>query len=736
MARKRLIARREPVLAVAVPAAGGQVLDYLPPRGAGPPPVGARVRVRVRGRLGTGIVVARRRTSAVPEARLRRVAAVLEGPPALTPELAGLVRWAAAYYRCPEGAAFVAALPGPLWRARAPLPEGVWRPTAAGREADLEALRRRAPRQAEALAELRRRGAMAAAAAAARGWRRTLEALARRGWARLEAAAPAPAPPPAPRGVALTDEQRRAAGAVAAALGRFEAFVLEGVTGSGKTEVYLAAVEAAVAAGGQALVLVPEIALAPQLLARCRERFGADRVALLHSALPAAERLAAWEAARSGRACVVVGTRSAVFAPLARPALVVVDEEHDPAYREGSGPLRHSARDLAVVRARRAGVPVVLGSATPSLETVRNAREGRYRPLALRQRPRGAARRRVELVDIRGRPLDGGMSPPLLARIGAHLRAGGQVLLFRNRRGYAPALLCDACGWAAGCPRCEARLVWHRAAAEVRCHHCGHRAPVPERCPECGDPELRARGHGTERVEAALAGRFPGVPLVRLDRDATRARGALERALEAARAGTARILVGTQMIAKGHDFPEVTLVGVLDADQGLFSADFRGPERMAQLIVQVMGRAGRRGQPAEVLVQTRQPGHPLLRALLAGGYGAFAEAALAERRAAGLPPYGALALLRAEAPSAGAAERFLEAARGLLAPPPDGVEVLGPAPAPMERRAGLHRWQLLVQAPSRRARDAALDRLAPRLDALPEARRVRWALEVDPAALL
>ncbi len=727
----------EPILSVAVPTAGGRVLDYLPPLQGSVPRAGMRVAVPVARREALGVVLGPGRCGAPPGVRLRRIRRVLDPSPLLTRELLDLIAWAAAYYRCPLGAAVGAALPAPLRRlGRAARVATVWRLTPAGRAVTVADLARRAPRQAEVMARLQATGSLAAEAVAARGWRAVLAALARKGWveeaqAQAEGHA-APVPGEAP---ALLPEQRRAVGEVAAALGRFAPFLLEGVTGSGKTAVYLALAEAAVAAGGQALMLVPEIALAPQLVARLRARFGEASVAVLHSGLAPGVRAAAWEAARSGAAAVVVGTRSAVFAPLARPALVVVDEEHDPAYFEDAGPLRYAARDVAVMRARRAGVPVVLGSATPSLESLHNAREGRYRHLRLTRRARGEAPVRVELVDIRGRPLDGGLSPPLIARIRRHLEAGGQVLLFRNRRGFAPVLICDACGWVAECPRCTSRLVWHRGAGRVRCHHCGHERPVPERCPSCGDVALRARGHGTERVEETLAARFPGEAIVRLDRDATRRRGALERALDAARRGAARILVGTQMIAKGHDFPGVTLVGVLDADQGLFSADFRGPERMAQLLVQVAGRAGRAGRPGEVVVQTRQPEHPLLRALLAGGYGAFAEAALAERRAAGLPPYGALALVRAEAPRAEQAEAFLDAARRLLEPPPSGVEVLGPAPAPMERRAGLHRWQLLLQAPSRRALGRALDRLAPALDGLPEARRVRWALDVDPAEL-
>jgi primosomal protein N' (replication factor Y) len=519
--------------------------------------------------------------------------------------------------------------------------------------------------------------------------------------------------------------------AIAASPG-FVAFLLDGVTGSGKTEVYMALIDATLRRDRQALVLVPEIGLTPQLMQRFRRRFPARTIAMLHSGLADGERAQAWRSAAIGDAPIVIGTRSAVFVPLARPGLIIVDEEHDLSYKQQEG-FRYHARDLAVVRARDERIPVVLGSATPSLESLHNASRGHYRHLHLPERAGRARAPRIGLLDLRHQPLDEGLSPTLIQRVSEHLDASSQVLLFVNRRGYAPTLLCHECGWVARCRRCDAHLTVHARDARLRCHHCGAERPVDPQCPECGSAELLALGLGTQRLEQTLADRFPGTGIVRIDRDTTRRRGAMAERLTEVRAGTHRILVGTQMLAKGHHFPDVTLAAIIDIDQGLFSADFRAPERMAQLVVQVAGRAGRAERPGEVLIQTHHPEHPLLRTLIENGYRVFAEAALEERRAAGLPPFTSLALLRAEAPRPEAPARFLEAARRpLAAAGADEVELLGPVPAPMELRGGRYRAQLLLRAERRAPLQRVLHRAVPRLAELPEARRVRWSLDVDP----
>jgi primosomal protein N' (replication factor Y) len=534
-------------------------------------------------------------------------------------------------------------------------------------------------------------------------------------------------------GPQLTPEQDTAVSAIVAAHGRFTPFVLHGVTGSGKTEVYLRAIAEVVARCQQALVLVPEISLTPQLVARFAERFDAP-LAVLHSSLSDQERLRAWRAARSGEAPVVIGTRSAIFAPLARPGLIVVDEEHDPSYKQQEG-FRYSARDLALARAQRLSVPVVLGSATPALESLERVQAGRATLLELPARTGGASAPSIHLIDLRRHAATQGIATPVVLTIKRHLDAGGQVLLYLNRRGYAPTLFCPACGWAAPCPRCDARLTVHQREGRLHCHHCGGEQRIPELCPTCGEP-AKPVGQGTERIEETLATLFPDAPLERIDRDAVRRRGALEAALDRVTSGAVRLLVGTQMLTKGHHFPDVSLVVVLNADQGLFGTDFRASERLAQTIVQVAGRAGRAERPGEVLIQTEYPEHPLLAQLIAGGYDAFATAALEERRSALWPPFARIAVVRAEAARRELPLEFLEQARQIaasLAPP--GLELLGPATAPMERRAGMYRAQLLLHAPTHSPLQRLLAALMPAIEDLPEARRVRWSLDVDPLEL-
>jgi primosomal protein N' (replication factor Y) len=567
-------------------------------------------------------------------------------------------------------------------------------------------------------------------------WRDAAKSLKARGW--VTAAEVAVASQDAgfsvrTQGPQLREEQRAAIDAVSAALGRFGAFVLHGVTGSGKTEVYLRLVEKVLQIGQRALVLVPEIGLTPQLVGRFRERF-ATPMAVLHSALTDHERLLAWREAFSGHARIVLGTRSAVFAPVPDLGIIVVDEEHDASFKQHEGGFRYSARDLAVVRAQRAEVPVVLGSATPALESLHNVASGRYTRLSLPYRAASAEPPRMALVDLRANAGHAGISTPAIQAMQRHLREDSQVLVFLNRRGYAPTLLCTACGWIAPCRECDARLTVHLSAGRLRCHHCGFDSTLPARCPQCGFV-VKPVGQGTERIEEALASLFPGVTLARLDRDVVRKRGDMEEVVRRMSSGEARILVGTQMVTKGHDFPNVTLVVVLNADQGLFSTDFRAPERLAQTIVQVAGRAGRGSRPGEVLIQTEFPGHPLLLSLLSEGYEGFARAALEERAQASWPPFSRLAAVRDSAKTAPGALEFLTEARRLANPLPRGLRLLGPVPAAMSKRAGRYHAQLLIEGRERSALHHFLDAWLPAVEQLQSARRVRWALDVDPIEL-
>jgi primosomal protein N' (replication factor Y) len=745
-----------PVVRVALPTPLRRLFDYRAgPAGDRAIEPGVRVRVPFGRRRLIGIAVEVGAGSELPEERLKPVLERLDPLPVFDRAALALLGWAADYYHHPIGEVLAAALPKAL-RLGAPThaTEERWLLTPEGREAYAGGEPRRAPRRRQLLEALAGTdpnhggGGLSAAELDERleTWREAARALKARGW--LVALETAPAPPLAPDADAVSpgpepnEEQRLAIEGISGSLGSFGAFVLHGVTGSGKTEVYLRVVEQALGLGRSALVLVPEIGLTPQLVSRFRQRFAVP-MAVLHSALTDHERLLAWRDAFSGRARIVLGTRSAVFAPAQDLGVIVVDEEHDTSFKQHEGGFRYSARDLAVVRAHRAGVPVVLGSATPSLETLQNVAAGRYTRLALTRRAAEAAPPRISLLDLRSSAVHAGISTPAVQAMERHLHAGGQVLVFLNRRGYAPTLLCTACGWIAPCRDCDARLTVHLSIGRLRCHHCGADSALPQRCPQCGFA-VKSVGQGTERIEETLATLFPGIPCIRLDRDVVRRRGDMEEAMRRMSSGEARILVGTQMVTKGHDFPNVTLVVVLNADQGFFSTDFRAPERLAQTIVQVAGRAGRGERAGEVLIQTEFPDHPLLLSLLAEGYDGFARAALTERSQASWPPFSRLAAVRDSATTAEAALAFLtegrNAAEELRGRDANGswarsVRLLGPAPAAMAKRAGRHHAQLLLESADRAALHRFLDAWLPALQSLPSARRVRWALDVDPIEL-
>lgn len=725
------------LLKVAVPAPCPTAFDYLPPTsepGFSPTP-GVRLKVPFGRKLKIGVLLGVEATSTIAPIRLRQALEFLDCTPLLGPADLALLHWAARYYHHPIGEVCASALPTLLRQGKpARIQTTIQiRLTCAGRTATPSA---RAARQTTLLSLLRQHDGILTASDLARldwNWRPVAKALAARGWVQIE-----PSLPPSRTGIPTPFEpnpaQQRAIEAVTANPQRFSAYLLEGVTGSGKTEVYLGIIEKILELGRQVLFLLPEIALTPQLEARFRRRLACP-IGVYHSGLSDVERMNAWLGFQRGELPILLGTRSAVFIPMARPGLILVDEEHDPSFKQQEG-FRFSARDVAVVRARQLGIPIVLGSATPALESLYNVKQGRYFHLHLPQRAGGARAPILKLVDIRGARLKAGLAPSTLAAIQATLQRREQVLLFLNRRGFAPVLTCHSCGWVAGCPHCDARLCLHRRDQRLRCHHCGHEHPLLRQCPTCGSEDLRPLGRGTERLEAELTALFPDARIARLDRDATRRKGSLGKLIEAVHAGEVDILLGTQMLAKGHHFPEVTLAIIVDADAGLYSTDFRAPERMAQLIMQVAGRAGRGTKPGRVLIQTRHPAHPLLTAMLAGGYPAFAEQALEERRQAGLPPYRYQALLQAEAHQPALPERFLGRAAALARElAQTTVQVLGPAPAPIARRAGRHRAQLLLQSSRRAPLHHLLERLLPSLEDLTDRRKVRLSLDVDPLNL-
>lgn len=529
----------------------------------------------------------------------------------------------------------------------------------------------------------------------------------------------------------LNKQQEVAAHAIVSSLGQFQVFLLEGVTGSGKTEVYFQAIEKALSLNKQAMLLVPEIGLAPQMLERLLARFNVP-IAMMHSSLSEKKRFLAWNMARTGEAPIVIGTRSAAFTPLHSPGIFIIDEEHDPSFKQHEG-FRYNARDLIIMRANLEQSPVVLGSATPSLETLQNTQSNRYKHLRLSKRAGKAQSPIIKILDIRHKKLEAGLSSDLIYEIKNTLDLGKQAMLFLNRRGFAPILMCFDCGYIAPCKHCDAKLTLHYHPKRLRCHHCEASHPVFEECPTCSSRNLNPLGVGTERLQLALEQHFPNASIVRIDRDSTRKKGSLENAMEKIKQGEAHILLGTQMIAKGHHFPNVQLVAVIDIDNGLFSTDFRSTERMGQLLTQVAGRAGRENTPGICLLQTCHPEHPLLNLLLNKGFPAFSEFLLAERNNAHLPPFSHHALLRSEAKLNHHSLGFLKSIRDFVEKHyAKTLETLGPVAAPMERRAGYFHAQLLIQAKKRGQLQNVLREIVRTAEDLPLAKKVRWSLDVDP----
>nr|WP_229803553.1 primosomal protein N' [Halomonas qijiaojingensis] len=735
------------VLGIAVPTPLRRLFDYraasdVPPGGWRP---GLRVRVPFGRREVMGIVIECRTHSEIALADLKPVSAWLDASP-LPDDWLWLCRFTARYYQHALGDTLHQSLPVLLRQGR-PLEARTrerWFLTASGRDCPPERLGR-ARRQAELLALLRLhpRGLTSNIITAQGFSRAQLDALVDRGLIECQQEAVIDGPSPGSGGwlaepaLSLNREQATVLAALHEGLDRYHPCLLQGVTGSGKTEVYLQLIEAVVARGRQALVLVPEIGLTPQTLARFRKRFRVPVVAL-HSGISDGERLDAWLAATSGRAPIVIGTRSAIFTPLARPGAIIVDEEHDGSYKQQDG-LRYHARDLAVVRAHHHAIPVLLGSATPSLESLALAQAGRYRHLHLTRRASRHPPARLELVDLRGRARQGGLIAPTIDAIRKTLTAGHQVLVFINRRGFAPTLACHECGWLAECDRCDARLTLHRQPPQLACHHCERQRPLPDACPDCSSADLRPLGAGTERAEETLAALFPDVAVHRIDRDSTRRKDAFENTLAEVRRGAPCLLVGTQMLAKGHHLPHVTLVVVINADAGLYASDFRALEHSAQLLIQVAGRAGRAEHPGRVMVQTLHSDDPHLRLLAEHGYDALARQLLEERRAADLPPYRFLALARFESPREAdvttLADTAASALRDWLGPNSSPVQCLGPVPAPMERRQNRYHVQLMLSSTQRSKLHEASAWLAAWLESNREARRVRWSLDIDPQTL-
>ena len=716
-----------------------QAFTYLAPQKSEDsrlPQIGLRVRVSFGRSERVGLIVGIDSTTELDPSKLKPIIELLDDAPLLPPELWQLGLWAADYYQHPVGDALMHLLPAKLrqpianqliqlnWQinpvdaefGRAKKQQAVWQKVnLLAPEFNLSQLQTIGikPSQLKPFLD--------------KNWLTTSYPKAQEVALKL-----------AQKGLELNPEQAQVVAHLAQVTGTFSCNLLNGITGSGKTEVYFHAIAHQLQAGHRTLLLVPEIGLTPQLLQRLEQRFN-NRVLALHSGLTEHQRLNAWQQAGLGQADIIIGTRSALFTPIPNLGLIIIDEEHDQAYKQQEG-FRYHGRDLAIKRAADAKIPIVLGSATPSLESLANVARGRFKQWLLTQRAGSASSQRYEVIDLRNQPQQAGISEQLQGMMQIQLDLGHQVLLMLNRRGFAPSLQCQSCGTTAQCPACDANMTLHRRPPRLHCHHCEHQQPVHLHCPQCQSHQLKPLGQGTERTEEQLNTLFPSTPVHRIDRDTTRKKGSLESMLEQVHAGEPCLLVGTQMLAKGHHFPNVTLAAILDADASLFSSDFRGPEKLAQLLVQTAGRAGRAQTPGTAVIQTYQADHPTINILVTQGYNAFAEQELIHRQQSGLPPAGHMALFHAQAKDATQAFALLNwlaqhVQDPALAPLTKALLMFGPMPAFMARRANYYRAQLQLQHPNRKQLQQLLLQLCNLLDEHPAARKIRWSLDIDPQEL-
>lgn len=729
------------VVRVAVPTPVFRYFDYLPLAHATVDNTtilpGMRVRVPFGKRQLVGIVVQVLAHSDIAADKLRCIVEQLDMQPLLPESMLALLQWAARYYHHPPGEVFCAAIPtllrkGATAQGRKNL---LWRltqidPSSAG-------TLQRAPKQQE-LVDLLRQHPQGMSdtelTIALQDWRAVMRRLIKKACVEQVEAAPIEHESPAvPLACShkLSESQQLAVDQIAKHLYSYQCYLLDGVTGSGKTEVYFQVIAQILAAGKQCLIVVPEIGLTPQLVDRFRTRFHST-IGILHSAISERERMEVWLAAKSGELAILIGTRSAVFTPLKSPGMYIIDEEHDVSFKQQDG-FRYHGRDFLIKRAKQENVPIILGSATPSMESLANVASGRSQRLVLPERVGTAQAPKIHVIDMRRQSTGSNFSDGVLKAMDEQIRIGNQVLLFLNRRGFAPALLCRQCGWAADCRRCDAHMTYHKNTNKLVCHHCGAEQRPYQHCPQCGAAELFPTGYGTQRVEQFLQQRYADTKILRIDRDTTRNKNSLSEILEQVHDGTAKILIGTQMLAKGHHFPGVTLAVILSADQGFYSVDFRGSERMAQLIVQVAGRAGRAQKAGAVYVQTYNPEQPLLKMLIQQGYASFAQYLLREREQTQLPPYTRMAILRAEATYEQKVDTFLQAAVANAKPILTiGVQIYGPMPALMYRRVGRYRAQVVVQANGHEQLQAFLAQWTATIRKITSISAVRWSLDVDP----
>jgi primosomal protein N' (replication factor Y) len=726
------------VLLVALPVPLYQRFEYLPAKDldARHYKIGTRVRVQFGARKLIGLIVDQANESTLPANKLKRIGEVLDEEPVFDSELLKLLFWAAEYYQQPIGEVIFTALPSVLRKGKliSPATETLYQITTNNNLASELA---RAPKQRLIFELLTANPEGLSADAIAQhipGWRSAMNALLKKTYVEKiyqETVAGLPQKENSIKELILNTEQQLVYEKIKTKLEEFSCSLIDGVTGSGKTEVYLSLANDVLAAEKQILILVPEIGLTPQLLQRIESRLY-EKVHLMHSGLNDNERAQTWLATKINKATIVVGTRSAIFLPFAKLGLIIIDEEHDLSFKQHEGFL-YNARDIAVYRAKQLKIPIVLGTATPSFETQHNVTLERYQKLVLSKRAKDSSIPDVKLIDMRAKNSTDGLSDELIQAMQNELDNNNQILLFLNRRGYAPAILCTECAWLAECTRCDARMTFYKKRNILKCHHCLKEERVPEVCPTCNSEELLWLGEGTQRIEDRLKEIFPNTAITRIDRDSTRKKDALEEKLNEIHAGKYQIIIGTQMLSKGHDFPNVTLVGILNVDHGLFSTDFRATERLAQLLVQVSGRAGRSSKKGKVLLQTHLPEHPLLNCLLSQGYAAFSKEALKIRKDCAFPPYSFMLMIRARANNMSMTQNFLQDVKSTMTRDGiTGLTIYGPIPALMERKAGMYQSQLIIFTQHRKTIQQNLGNWMQAITAQPLAKRVRWDIEVDP----
>lgn len=721
------------VYKVCIPHTNRDYYDYE--AGACLPVIGARVWVPFRNQLRLGVVI----KIAPPEkegATLKQIDALIDEQALISSDLLELCLWIAGYYQSPLSEVLPLALPKKYRQGQAcHLPMGDFYQLNCSVDEAKQQVSARARKQLDLIDFLHeQKKPVAKKTLTQQGFNSSqLLALLDANVLQLsqELILPQAATSPRDRPLELNPEQAVAVHAITAQLDQFQCFLLQGVTGSGKTEVYLHIIATVLAQDKQVLILVPEIGLTPQLVSRFTKRFS-QPIAVIHSSLNETERQVAWQLAKENRVQIIIGTRSSLFTPMPKLGLIIIDEEHDSSLKQMDG-VRYSARDTALMRASLAHIPIILGSATPSLESLHNCKHHKYTLLRLNHKALSTTPLHYQLIDLRAQTLQHGLTATTLQIIAEHLSRKNQVLVFINRRGFAPVLLCHRCSWMADCHACDSHLTLHKKTGQLICHHCGLIQRPPTFCPNCHSKELIPVGSGTQRIHEFLSQHFPDTNVIRIDRDAVSKKNALDEHLELINQGHAQLIVGTQMLAKGHHFPKLSLVVILDADAGLYNHDFRALEHLGQLLTQVAGRAGRADQAGQVVIQTHLPNHPLLNLLIQQGYDAFADALLTSRQQAELPPYHYLAVIRAQSNSVSKVLTFLHATKDQIQSAP--ITVMGPAPAPLPRKANQYRMQLLIKSPNRLALKQSLTQLRAWLTINKLSNNVRWNMDVDPMDL-